>query len=55
MSDESKEDIRKILTVLDEYCNYHLNNCTLCVFRENGKCKFELESGIENFVELLEE
>lgn len=55
MSDEAKEDIRKILTVLDEYCDYHLDNCTLCVFRDGGKCRFNLKSVIESYVDLLEE
>lgn len=34
MNNESKENLRKILTVLDEHCDKYNDNCIFCVFLE---------------------
>lgn len=54
MNNESKENLRKILTVLDEHCDKYNDNCIFCVFFGSGECMLEL-AGVEKFVELVEE
>lgn len=55
MSGDAKDDIRKILKVLDEYCDSQ-DNCKFCIFRENNNnCKFNLDLSVGSYVELMEE
>ena len=55
MSGEAKENIRKILKVLDEYCDSQ-DDCKFCVFRENNNnCKLILDVLVGSYVELMEE
>ena len=55
MSDEVKENIRKILKVLDEYCDSQ-GDCKFYVFRENNNnCKLILDVLVGSYVDLMEE
>lgn len=55
MSNEVKENIRKILKVLDEYRDSQ-DDCKFCVFRKNNNnCKLILDVLVRGYVDLMEE